>query len=98
MISAVGPILARQTPQRLIRNIPGRARHRSPRAASPGNVRDVLAAGDPEERKAVVRNFLAGARVERAAGRIVLQWYRVPRSSWAKLVAVGGIEPPTRGL
>jgi hypothetical protein len=62
------------------------------------NVREVLNGGDPAERKAVVRNFLAEARVERQARRIVLSWYRVPRNSWMKLVAVGGIEPPTRGL
>ena len=62
------------------------------------NVREVLNAGDPEERKAVVRSFLAGIRVDRAAGRAVLRWYRLPQVAWVKLVAVGGIEPPTRGL
>ncbi len=63
-----------------------------------GDVRAVLEAGEPEERKAVVRSFLAGARVERDARRIVLRWYTLPRSAWVKMVAVGGIEPPTRGL
>jgi hypothetical protein len=66
--------------------------------ASLGNVRAVLDEGTPEERKTVVRNFLAEAGVERSAGRILLRWYRVPFVSGVKLVAVGGIEPPTRGL
>ena len=63
-----------------------------------GQVGDILNSGDPEERRALVRNFLAEVRVEQQAGRIVLRWYRIPRDSWVKLVAVGGIEPPTRGL
>jgi hypothetical protein len=66
--------------------------------ASLANVREVLDAGEPEERRAVVRSFLAGIRVDRAAGRAVLRWYRPPQVAWVKLVAVGGIEPPTRGL
>ncbi len=40
--------------------------------ASLANVREVLEAGEPEARKAVVRSFLAGIRVDRAAGRAVL--------------------------
>jgi len=66
--------------------------------ASLDDVRSVLTSGDPEHRKAVVRNFLAEAQVDARAARIVLRWYRLPRDSWVKLVAVGGIEPPTRGL
>lgn len=66
--------------------------------ASLANVRDVLDAGEPEERKAVVRSFLAGIEIDRAAGRAVLRWYRLPQTAWVKMVAVGGIEPPTRGL
>jgi hypothetical protein len=66
--------------------------------ASLANVREVLDAGDPQERKAVVRSFLAGIRVDRAAGRAVLRWYRLPQVAWVQMVAVGGIEPPTRGL
>jgi transposase len=62
------------------------------------NAREVLDTGEPEERKEVVRSFLAGIRIEHAAGRAVLRWYRPPQIAWVKLVAVGGIEPPTRGL
>ena len=50
--------------------------------ASLPSVREVLAAGEPEERKAVVRSFLAGIRVDRAAGRAVLRWYRLPQTAW----------------
>jgi hypothetical protein len=66
--------------------------------ASLANVREVLEAGEPEERKAVVRSFLAGITVDRVAGRAVLRWFQLPQTAWVKLVAVGGIEPPTRGL
>jgi len=45
-----------------------------------------------------IRSFLSGSRIEHAAGRATLRWYRLPRLAWVKLVAVGGIEPPTRGL
>lgn len=63
-----------------------------------GDVRQVLGAGGPEERKAVVRCFLERIRVEKQAARIVLRWYRLPGTSFVKVVAVGGIEPPTQGL
>src|SRR5262249_38812205 len=62
------------------------------------DARHVLAAGEPGERKAFVRTFLAGIRIEGAPGRAVLRWFGVPRTCRVKLVAVGGIEPPTRGL
>ncbi len=62
------------------------------------NLRELLENGDPEERQAVVRTLLAGVRVEPAKHRIVLRWYRLPQHLSVKLVAVGGIEPPTRGL
>jgi hypothetical protein len=62
-------------------------------------VREVLAGGPAEERKAVVRTFLEGIRVDKARNPAVLRWYRVPHDAVSvKLVAVGGIEPPTRGL
>ena len=60
--------------------------------ASLANIREVLDADKPAERKAVVQSFLAGIRVDRAAGRAVLRWYRLPQVAWVKLVTVGGIE------
>ena len=66
--------------------------------ASLGNVRTGLDAGGPEERKSVVRSFLKSIRVDGAAGRAVLTRFRVPPDVSFELVAVGGIEPPTRGL
>jgi site-specific DNA recombinase len=66
--------------------------------ASLGNVREVLGAGEAEERRTVVRSFLRGVRIEKARQRVVLEWFRIPQNSYVMLVAVGGIEPPTRGL
>jgi len=40
---------------------------------------DVLAASDAEDRKAVVRAFLAGVQVDHGRGRATLRWYHVPR-------------------
>ena len=45
---------------------------------------------EPEERKAIVRSFLAGIRVDRAAGRAVLRWYRLPQTAWVKKDGGGG--------
>jgi hypothetical protein len=42
--------------------------------ASLGDSHRVLAAGEPEARKAVVRPFLAAIRLDAAAGRAVLRW------------------------
>jgi hypothetical protein len=42
-------------------------------------VRDMLAAGTAEQRKAVVRSFLAGIRVDKATRQAVFRWYRLPR-------------------
>ena len=66
--------------------------------ASLGNVRQVFEAGSAEERKPVVRTFLDGIRIDKDNRRAILRWYRLPRDVSVKLVAVGGIEPPTRGL
>lgn len=64
-----------------------------------GKVRDILSTGSPEERKEIVRSFLSGIRIEAAAGHAILRSYRLPQPGESvKLVAVGGIEPPTRGL
>ncbi len=65
-----------------------------------GNVHHVLEAGSAEERKAIVRMFLNGIRIDKEKRQAILRWYRLPlpRDASVKLVAVGGIEPPTRGL
>jgi DNA invertase Pin-like site-specific DNA recombinase len=63
-----------------------------------GNVRELMASGSPEERRSVVRSFMQGVRIDATNGQAVLRWYRLPRELSVKLVAVGGIEPPTRGL
>ena len=62
------------------------------------DVRRMLEAGSAEERKAVVRSFLHGIRIDKEKRQATLRWYRLPRDASVKLVAVGGIEPPTRGL
>jgi len=59
---------------------------------------DVLEAGEPEERKAVVRRFLKGIRIEKATRQAVLQWYRLPQPSFVKLVELRGLEPLTPRL
>ena len=61
-------------------------------------VRDVLAAGTLEERRAVVRSFLAGIRIEKATRQAVLRWYRLPRDLSLKLVELRGVEPLTPRL
>jgi len=61
-------------------------------------VRDVLAAGTVEQRKAVVRNFLAGIRVDKATRQAIFRWYRLPRDSSLKLVELRGVEPLTPRL
>ena len=65
---------------------------------APHRVRDVLAAGTLEERRAVVRNFLAGIRIEKshAADGSTL----VPPAArlTLKLVELRGIEPLTPRL
>jgi hypothetical protein len=57
--------------------------------------REVLGAGEPEERKAVVRAFLHGVTIDKAMRRAVLRWYRVPRLDHVPvmLVEAVGIEP-----
>ncbi len=61
-------------------------------------VRDVLAAGAPEQRKAIVRSFLAGIRVEKVTRQAILRWYRLPRDLSLKLVELRGFEPLTPRL
>ena len=60
---------------------------------------DVLAAGEPEERKAVVRAFLREIRIDKATGQATLCWFRLPRvDEPLKLVELRGFEPLTPRL
>jgi hypothetical protein len=60
---------------------------------------EVLAAGEPEERKAVVRAFLQEIRIEKTTRQAVLRWYRLPRVDESlKLVELRGLEPLTPRL
>ncbi len=65
-----------------------------------GQLRAVLDAGDPEERKALVRVFLAGIRIDKQTRQATLKWYRLPRLGDAsvKLVELRGFEPLTPRL
>jgi hypothetical protein len=57
--------------------------------------RDVLDAGEPEDRKALVRAFLHGIEIRKATRQAVLSWYRLPslQQLSVKLVAPTGFEP-----
>jgi hypothetical protein len=60
---------------------------------------EVLAAGEPEERKAVVRTFLQEIRIEKTTRQAVLRWHRLPRVGESlKLVELRGLEPLTPRL
>ncbi len=60
---------------------------------------EVLAAGEPEERKAVVRAFLQEIRIEKTTRQAVLRWHRLPRVGESlKLVELRGLEPLTPRL
>ena len=60
---------------------------------------EVLAAGEPGERKALVRAFLQEIRVEKTTRQATLKWYRLPRVSESlKLVELRGLEPLTPRL
>ncbi len=56
---------------------------------------EILATGDQEDRKRVVRSFLAGVVVDHAKGQAVLRWYRLPRLDHRAVMMVEavGIEP-----
>ena len=92
---AAGPSAPRPRSRRPISRTPWSTASRS---ESLSDMRQVLGAGGTEERKAIVKAFLDGIRIEASAGRAMLRWYRLPQTVRVKLVAVGGIEPPTRGL
>ena len=68
--------------------------------AALANVRDVLEAGEPEERKAVVRAFLRGITINKKADQATLTWFRLPASPnvGLKLVELRGVEPLTPRL
>ncbi len=57
----------------------------------------MLEGAEPERRRAVVRAFLEGIRVEKATRQAILRWYRLPRVS-LKLVELRGFEPLTPRL
>jgi hypothetical protein len=59
-------------------------------------LRALLDEGTVEERRAVVRCFLEGIRIEKATRQATLRWFRLPRS--LKLVELRGIEPLTPRL
>jgi hypothetical protein len=60
---------------------------------------EVLAAREPEERKAVVRAFLQEIRIEKTTRQAVLRWLRLPRVDLSiKLVELRGLEPLTPRL
>ena len=50
------------------------------------DMRSVLDTGTAQERKALVRSFLAGIRVQKATRQAVLEWFRLPQAASAKLV------------
>ena len=68
--------------------------------ATLASFRDVLQAGEPEERKTVVRSFLEGIEIDNAAGTATLTWLRVPAVPHVGLVLVElrGVEPLTPRL
>ena len=64
-----------------------------------GRFSEALEAGQPEERKAVVRAFLREIRIEEASKRAVLRWYRLPVLDRSLgLVELRGFEPLTPRL
>ena len=59
----------------------------------------MLGAGTPEERKAVVRAFLQGIRIEKTTRQAILRWYRLPRVDVSlMMVELRGLEPLTPRL
>ena len=60
---------------------------------------EVLAAGELEERKAVVRAFLQEIRIEKTTRQAILRWHRLPRVPESlMLVELRGLEPLTPRL
>jgi site-specific DNA recombinase len=64
------------------------------------DIREVLAHGEPGQRKAAVRCFLEGIRIENRTRQAVLSWYRLPRlpADSVRLVELRGFEPLTPRL
>ena len=64
-----------------------------------GRFTEVWAAGEEDERKALVRAFLQEIRIEKATGQATLKWYRLPRlAEPLKMVELRGLEPLTPRL
>jgi hypothetical protein len=60
---------------------------------------EMLAAGQPEKRKAVVRAFLQEIRIKKTTRQAVLRWLRLSRVDESlKLVELRGLEPLTPRL
>lgn len=62
--------------------------------------RRVLEAGEPEERKEVVRCFVEGIRIEKTTRRAIVRWYRQPPvgSGTVKFEAPWGHHPNSVGF
>lgn len=64
-----------------------------------GRLPDILATGDPEERKAVVLVFLQEIRIEKTTRQAILRWHRLPRVDESLImVELRGLEPLTPRL
>jgi DNA invertase Pin-like site-specific DNA recombinase len=64
-----------------------------------GRFGEVLEAGQPDERKAVVKAFLAGITIQKDAKLAILRWFRLPRVGVSlKVVELRGFEPLTPRL
>jgi hypothetical protein len=59
-----------------------------------GGFGKVLVAREAQERKTVVRCFLKGIRIESETRQAVLEWYRLPRSSFLKNGGAEGARTP----
>jgi len=56
--------------------------------AAVSRVHELLEAGEPEERKAVMRAFLKGVTIDKVARRAILRWCSIPRLQDARVVLV----------
>jgi hypothetical protein len=64
------------------------------------DIRSVLLHGEPEQRRELVRRFLAGIRIEKPTRQAVLSWYDLPRppTNTIRMVELRGVEPLTPRL
>jgi DNA invertase Pin-like site-specific DNA recombinase len=64
-----------------------------------GSWGEILDSGQPEERKAVVRAFVQGISIDKAARQAILRWYRLPQVNRSlMMVELRGFEPLTPRL